>query len=97
MGDNPHENEPIRVVEPIVLDRDGHEISRPEYGPDGNEDPRVHVFRTGALSGWWLLPLAILIPVMLVTGFAVIGLFLIGIAAIWAVRTIAIALFRSGR
>lgn len=87
-----HENTgPIPVKEGILLDRDGNVLARPEHEPHesfnggfaGAGGPHIRVFRLGGGGGLFgFLFLAIVIPILLVTGFVAVTGVVIVISAI---------------
>ncbi len=80
----------IRVVEPVVIDRDGHEISG--TGESAHRSPfGAHASVNGkavSLSWGWAVALGILLPVMAVAGFAFIGVVLATLLVVWLVRSV---------
>ena len=75
--------------EGIVLDRDGNAIFEPAQAAQ-NGAPRIHVLR----GGWGLAALlGVGIPIFLVAGLVILGVFLAVFILLWLVR----ALFGGGR
>ncbi len=82
--------ERLQVIDPVVIDRDGHVISG--TGESAQRNPfGAHASVNGravSLSWGWAIALGVLLPVMAVAGFAFIGVMLAVLLAVWLIRSV---------